>query len=392
MLTRELYLPAAGEDKALWITVSSLDGGLTREEILRSSSESDAYLNWERRTSLDSGRSWSPREPIGDVVQRLPGGGLVTYPCGSQYEPVLGIRYERRMRRLWPGNEPFTFHWGDHEHPFNDHTSVVEYDSTGAGREKLLRYEEGPDFDVENPFNPEFCRTNQAYLGVGLAFAADGAAYYPLVCHPRDRSSHNQGGIVLMRRDPSSGEWSASNQVFLRPDQSSRGLLEPDAAVLADGRVLIIARGSNTETVPGRKWMTVSTDGGRSLEPAQELGYDDGGSFYSPSSIHTLIRSSRNGRLYWLANIVPEPPDGNGPRYPLLVGEIDESQLAVRRDSLATIDERQEDEPEAVQLSNFSVIENSQSQDIEIYLTRIGEHADHFWQGAVYRYTFSPGN
>lgn len=392
MLPREQYLPAAGEDKAQWITVSSLDGGLAREEILRSSSESDAYLDWERRTSLDNGRSWSPRELIDDVVQRLPGGGLVTYPCGSQYEPVLGIRYERRMRRLWPGNEPFTFNWGDHEHPFNDHTFVAEFDAAGAGDEKLLRYEEGPDFSADDPFDAEFCRTNQAYLGVGFAFAPDGAVYYPLVCHPQDRTSHNQGGIVLMRRDPATGEWSASNQVFVRPDQSSRGLLEPDAEVLADGSVLIIARGSNTQTVPGRKWVTVSTDGGRTLEPVWELTYDDDGSFYSPSSIHTLIRSSRNGRLYWLANIVPEPPEGNGPRYPLLIGEIDEEQVAVRRDSLVTIDRRQEDDPETLQLSNFNVIENSESLDFEIYLTRIGEHPDHFWQGAVYRYTFSPGD
>ena len=43
-----------------------------------------------------------------------------------------------------------------------------------------------------------------------------------------------------------------------------------------------------------------------------------------------------------------------------------------------------------MQLSNFSVIENRETLDIEIYLTRIGEHADHFWQGAVYRYVFSP--
>ena len=110
----------------------------------------------------------------------------------------------------------------------------------------------------------------------------------------------------------------------------------------------------------------------------------------STTSIHSFVRSSKNGRLYWLANIVAEPPSGNGPRYPLAIAEIDEEEVAVRRDSVTTVDERGMDEPVALQLSNFSILEDRETQNIEIYLTRIGENAEHFWQGAVYRYVFSP--
>ena len=384
MLDRTVHLPAAGEDLAQWCQVSYTDGALTRREILRTSGASDAYHDWHERISPDNGRTWSAPRLIADVVCQRSDGGLVTYPCGNHYDPASGIRYEKRMRRLWPGLEVYTFHWEGHRHPFNDHTFVVE-----DGREVLLRYEEGPDYDPENPFDPEFCRTNRAYLGVGMAFAADGTAYYPLVCQPEKRG-HTTGGLVLMRRDPATGRWAASNQQYVAPEISSRGLLEPDVAVLQNGHLLVVARGSNTETTPGRKWSTVSTDSGATLAPLEEFRYDDGSSFYSPSSIHTFVRSSKNGRLYWLANIAPEPPDGNSPRYPLYIAEIDEDKVAVRKESLVRVDDRREGEPDRVQLSNFSVIENRETLDIEIYLTRIGEVPDHFWQGAVYRYIFTP--
>ncbi|MFQ6006887.1 MAG: GNAT family N-acetyltransferase, partial [Woeseia sp.] len=48
------------------------------------------------------------------------------------------------------------------------------------------------------------------------------------------------------------------------------------------------------------------------------------------------------GKLYWMANIVAEPPSGNGPRFPLYIAEIDESATAVVRDSLVLVDDRAE--------------------------------------------------
>jgi len=393
MLPRREYLPPLAPDTAQFCTISYVDGDLTREELRRAASSSDAYHQWQRRTSADNGRTWSDLEPLPDVVQRLPGGGLVTYPCGTEYEPVLAIRYDRRMRRLWPGMEPYTYKWSGHQHPFNDHTFAVETAADGAVTEKLLRYEDGPDWNPADPFDEEFCRTNRAYGGVSFAFAPDGTVYYPLVCQPRDGGSHTTGGVVLMRRDPGTGEWTASNPVFLRPDQSSRGLLEPDAAVLADGTVLVVCRGSNTDTTPGRKWFTRSRDGGRTLEPVREFGYDDGELFYSPSSIHTFLRSSRNGRLYWIANICEAPPSGNMPRHPLCIAEIDEGRVAVRRDSLQLVDQRGPGESDKLQLSNFSVLENRETGDVEIYLTRLGKSGETgkaFHNAEVVWYTFTP--
>ena len=391
MLERELYLPAAGPDAARWCAVHYLDAGGTREEILRVSSASDTYLDWEARRSADNGRTWSHPEPIPGVVQRLPGGGLVTYPGGCDVDPHSGIRYTGRMRRLWPGNEPFTFVWKDHAHPCTDHCFVVEHHPDGSVVERLLRFEDGPDWDVDNPFEPAFAACNQAYFGNGFAFGVDGSVYLPLVCRVAEPGpGMDPAGLVLMRRDPASGDWAPSNRIHIGAEVSSRGLLEPDVAVCADGLLLIIARGSSTETTAGRKWFTVSRDGGRTLEPIAELRYDDGSRFYSPSSIHRLQRSSRNGRLYWLANIVEAPPQANGPRYPLDLAVIDEDQPAVRRDSLVRVDERGPDDGERLQLSNFALLEDHETGRLEIFLTRIGQDPEHFWHGPVYRYLYDP--
>ena len=387
MLSREQYLPPAGPDVAQWSTVYYIDGKLTRQEVWKTSGASDAYVGNHRRLSTDNGRTWSEPESIeGEVVQNLPGGGLVTYPCGAQFCRRTRILFERRLRRMWPGRQAYDFDWATGDHPFNDHVFVVE-----DGQEKLLRYEDGPDFDPDDPFAESFRDRNRAYPGQSFAFALgdDQTVYYPMICYGEGSDAPRAGGVVLMRRG-GDGQWLPSNQRYLDPAMTSRGLLEPDAAVLQDRRVLVVCRGSNTESTPGRKWFCMSEDGGRTLSPVEELRYDDGSPFYSPSSIHYFLRSSRNGRLYWVANITDEPPVGNGPRYPLYIAEIDEETATVRRDSLLRVDDRGENEPEAVQLSNFCLLEDRDTLDVEIYLTRIGENAEHFWGSGVYRYLFSP--
>jgi len=130
---------------------------------------------------------------------------------------------------------------------------------------------------------------------------------------------------------------------------------------------------SNTYLLPERM---------RRLWPGRKA-YDDDRSIYSPSSIHRFFRSARNGKLYWMANMTSEPSPGNGLRYPLYIAEIDEEKAVVKRESLLLVDDRRAGELEAVQLSNFCIVEDRETLDIEIYLTRIGENAEHFCHCAV---------
>lgn len=372
---RELHCPSPGPGVALWLNPAyAANTGLVREEILTRSSRSDAYVDWQRRRSEDNGRTWSEPEPIKDVVRDTAAGGIVVYASHAYHDPASGRGYRFNMMRQWPGQRVYSGAYVDHV-----------FVSEDEGPLRLLRYEPGADYNPDEPFEREFLDHNHAYCGNAPAFAPDGTVYFP-VCIIRDRS------VVLMRRDAASGQWRPSNPCAIASHLSSRGLLEPEAAVLQDGRILIVCRGSNTSTTPGRKWRILSQDKGQTLEPVEAFGYEDSEPFYSPSSIHRFVRSRRNGVLYWFANITPEPPNGNSPRYPLYITEIDETRAAVRRHSLIVLDTRQPGEPSALQLSNFHVLQDRQSDAIEIYITLLGLNPDDFWRSGVYRYVFSPPN
>lgn len=391
----ELYLPAPGEDAAQWIQVSYLDDGLTRKEVHTTSSASDAYLNWQERTSDNNGKTWSNFKVLEQVTLQLPEGGMVTLPGRYTYDPILDIMYQVSMRRLWPGSDMYTFDWQTGAHTYNDHAFILE-----NGHAKEFKYEPGPNFDPNNPFDSTYGVTNRSYLGQDVRIDKNGTAYFPMICYKSgEENVADKGGLVLMRRESSTGEWLASNRLFISPNISSRGLQEPDVTILKNGNLLIVCRGSNVkgkahtvypDSLEGRKWYSVSTDGGRTLSPINEFRYDDGSRFYSPSSIHRFIRSSKNGRLYWIANIVPHVPDGNRPRYPLYIAEIEEEIPAVRKNSLVVIEDRSKYEYEKIQFSNFSTLENRETLDIEVYITKIGSHADHPRQGPVYKYLFTP--
>lgn len=373
LVSRQLYNSSPGRGVASWLSVAYRGAGLTRVETLTTSAKSDAYRNWQRRQSEDNGRTWSPPQPLDGVVRETKAGGIVEYPSSEIYDPVTKRSYRFFMMRQWPGSPCYTYD----RKAWVDHVFVAEED----GPPRLLRYENGADYDPANPFDPAYLHANKAYFGNAPAFAPDGTVYFPVA---------TPGGVILFRRDKTSGEWRPSNRCPISPTLSSRGLLEPEAAVLRDGRILIICRGSNTSTTSGRKWRILSEDGGTTLGPVEELRYDDGSRFYSPSSYHRFLRSSRNGKLYWFANITPGPPRGNHPRYPLCIAEIDEERAAVRKDSQMVLDTRRDGDAATLQLSNFSLLEDRATGNIEIYVTLLGLNPKDFWRSDVYRYVFSP--
>ncbi|MGI6088102.1 MAG: sialidase family protein [Kiritimatiellia bacterium] len=166
--------------------------------------------------------------------------------------------------------------------------------------------------------------------------------------------------------------WTFGEFVGVDPALSSRGLCEPAIARLRDGRLMMILRGSNASMpdVPGRKWMALSSDGGMAWSEPAPLAYDNGELFFSPASGSALIRHSRNGKLYWIANVTPENPKGNGPRYPLVIAEVDEARAAICKTSLATIDTKGENDSPLLQLSNFRVHEDRATGEFVVALAR----------------------
>ena len=165
--------------------------------------------------------------------------------------------------------------------------------------------------------------------------------------------------------------------------------MEPDLVELKDGRVLVVWRGSNTGSTPGRKWFSLSSDGCKTLAPPQEWRYSDGTRFYSPSSIHRFIRHSVTGKVYWFGNICPAPPRGNSPRHPLIVAEVDEEKAALRKDTVTVVDDRGPGQPASIQFSNFSLLENRSTHQLELSITPIGCDPKDWRNADAYRYTLT---
>jgi hypothetical protein len=152
-------------------------------------------------------------------------------------------------------------------------------------------------------------------------------------------------------------------------------------------------RGSNAGMdsleCPGRKWISVSNDGGITWSKITDLRYDTGEQFYSPATFAETIRSTATGKLYCFLNINAYPPVGNGPRYPLQVAEIDEENICLKKGTVTIIDDRNPElDSSHLQLSNFGLLEDRKNHMIELYLTRIGERGGGIkvWDADTYRY------
>lgn len=182
--------------------------------------------------------------------------------------------------------------------------------------------------------------------------------------------------------------WNMSERVRIDPALSERGLCEPTISEISGGRLLMICRGSNAGSpeMPGRKWATLSHDGGRSWGEVRPLSYETGELFYSPATGSRLIRSSFNGKLYWIGNIVPQNPEGNSPRHPLCIVEVDEENAALRKETIFQIDNRGPDDTPRVQLSNFHVYEDRTSGEFVLMMPRIFERSETSLVSPSYEY------
>jgi hypothetical protein len=183
------------------------------------------------------------------------------------------------------------------------------------------------------------------------------------------------------------------NREFPPLDEVRRENRGPQVAELKDGRLVLEMRGSNDGLdpvkYPGRKWMSVSRDAGKNWSAVTDLRYDTGEQFYAPSALARFIRSRKTGKLYWIGNISRGPAKGNRPRYPLYIAEVDEKTPALKKNTLTVIDDRSAEDTEAVQFSNFSLLENRETLDLEIYLSRFGEKKDHQFSANAYKYVLT---
>ena len=415
-----LYKRSPKRGVAAAVLAHYLGSGLERMEVHYEEARVDVPSGCQRRVSLDNGRTWSAFEPMPPTLSHPAGIEVWAAPCNWFYDREAGVLLEAWLRQI-------TERVGDHTQPappwlapaLEDapegastrqvtHIAGRRYNcftyyrlSRDLGRTwtplRQLRYEDGAEFDPADPLKPGFLRRNQVYLG-GFLRHSNGALIHPVV-HANfpgdpenDSREWRRGALCFVGKwDAQAGEyrWTAGKPVAASPRTVSDGFDEPAIAELRDGRVLVIWRGTNTEETPGHKWFSISRDGGLTFDQPREWKYDDGTGFYSPASIHHLIRHSVTGNLYWIGNISAVLPRGNWPRYPLVIAEVDETIPALKRDTVTVIADRSPEQTAYVEFSNFSLLEDRETHEFEITLTAFGESRDHINNAHCYKYTLS---
>jgi hypothetical protein len=56
------------------------------------------------------------------------------------------------------------------------------------------------------------------------------------------------------------------------------------------------------------------------------------------------------------------------------------------KDTLTTIDKREEGDTDKLQLSNFNIIQDRETGMIEVYLEKLGQREGYIWWADCYRY------
>ena len=79
--------------------------------------------------------------------------------------------------------------------------------------------------------------------------------------------------------------------------------------------------------------------------------------------------------------------NGNWPRSPLVIAEVQEEPFALIRESITVIDQQAPGESDQVQMSNFRFYQDRDTGDVSVFLSRFGEHSAKEWYLAdYYRY------
>jgi hypothetical protein len=379
-VTREVFLePPAPGVAVLASTYYSRAEGAELLSVHQLMSRSDTVDVAQLRRSPDGGRTWMD---LGEFRTResRPGGTFRRALRGGVADPRTGRFVRFHLEALLPGDDPLEGmrQW-----------YVCYSVSPDGGRTWPVTgqvIQSGPEFSATHPLPGVWIGRNCVMIG-DLAsmplFLADGTLLVPVIVTPLgpDGTYHNPGGgytysdaAVLLGRWRPDGrlDWELSARIQADPARSTRGLDEPTVAPLEGGRLLLLARGSNSGRpgLPGRRWAARSDDGGRTWTSPRPWTYADGGELFSPSACSQLLPHS-SGRLFWIGNLSPRNPEGNHPRYPLVLGEVEPVDGGLRRETVRVIDDRGPGDGPLLTLSNFSAREDRATGDVLVNLTRL---------------------
>ena len=378
--------------------------GLMLKETKFIQRESDFTNGAEYRLSNDNGKTFGDWIKVNDesILEKFGEDELYVEETDNIYNPVHKHYVRTYFNRYFIGGhiEAYKSYWTGGNACF-DHQYIIVSDVDGRCiSKKLVMYEDGADFDPKNPRNPEFLYKNIGYVnppailecgdivvpvGIPVSVGCRMAGLDVKRVFPSTPDIHRCVIVARGKFNENTREYdfTFSNPIILSDLRSSRGIDEPIIAELGSSRILLVMRGANTKMeawntriedgTPAFKWYAYSDDGGKTFTDVEPWRFDDREVIYSPAAISAFIRSTKNGRLYWIGNITPPQTYGSFPRYPLNIAEVDETLGVLKKDTLAVIDTRREGEPDEVQLSNFFVFEDRVTGNLEITLCKVGQ-------------------
>jgi hypothetical protein len=396
VISRAVFLAAPG--LGVGIMANSAYTRPTGDDVLcrwATISRSDTCDTGGQRFSSDNGRTWGAPTPI-VLGETRTAGTFRRHLRAMAVEPGSGAFLTFRTEGVLPSDHPLEGlkQWAIF------YTVSLDGGRTDVVDEQIVCA--GPGYDAEHPL-PGIRRGKSSYMLGDLTCMPltlpDGTVLLPCQVTPTNADDEyvNPGAgftfhdaLVLRGRWGADHrlQWEASARVKGDPARTTRGLFEPTLGLLADGSVLMVMRGSNDgkPNLPGYRWQARSTDGGRTWSAPAPWTFHDGTAFSSPSACSLLLRHS-SGTLFWIGNIAPANPKGNGPRYPLVIGVVDAKTGLLVRDSVTVIDTRGPDDAATLTLSNFGAREDRRTGEILIHLSRLGADAKDFWHAdaLVYR-------
>ncbi len=345
------------------------------------------------RRSEDGGLTWATPEEWPTCFEHA-NGTRRRHPRGGYVDPKTGRYISMWTEGVLPNDDPLEgmMQW-------TLHYSVSEDGGiTDLVNEQIIHTGEG--YDAIHHLPGVTVGKNCVMIGdLGQRpfTRSDGVILFPVQSTPTgpDGMYHNPGAgltytdcLMLMGTWETDGRlrWTASDRVVGDPKRTTRGLIEPTIAELNDGSILMVMRGSNDVRPdwPAHKWVSRSLDGGQSWTQAEPWTYEDGHAFFSPSACSQLIPHS-NGKLYWMGNITPENPQGNRPRYPIVMGEVSLDSGCLIGETVTILDDRQPDDSDQVTLSNFYTREDKNG-DLLLYLPRLFSLGAEVWTTDLLQY------
>lgn len=423
----EMIIPAAGKPCYEQRTQHYLDAdGLRRRETRGFESQSDTTDYTEYRISADNGRTWGEWIREAPVTKERCGEDEISeheaYPAVKHvWNPVQRHFVTLELQRIYLGGyeAASSAYWAGESETDHSYLVVEEEDGTTYPRQ-LVRYEEGILYDRATYRDEAYCKHNIA-MPTGLTICENGDILIAIVppvgtcCNmlgldrsvvfPSRLGNGHATGLLMARgvwnKEKKEYDLTFSNALILDDRQSSRGVQEPIITELASGKILVVCRASNVYAsdgatrinpyAPNYKYYTISDDGGKTFSPLVPWHFDTREVIYSSATYALFLRSNTNGKLYWFGNITdPTQTQGNYPRYPLQMVEVDEEWGCAKKDTLTVIDTRREGESERVQLSNFCLLEDRETGNIELYLSKIGQDDNrHEFDCETWKYTIT---